>query len=562
MSILKGMAITYCEDVVAGREIAPPEVVIQCQWTLEELDYWQHEKDYPYFFDDEMIETVEGLLSLLNFATGIGVIGTPVIDGLHGFQAYFFCAIFGWKFKSNHDKYRYRDITLFIPRKNAKSWKAAVVLIIMQLTEDDYSEFYSICLDRGLAAEIKKAMSQIIDASPAISKYFKVPKTLSGQVLCKLTNSFYQPRTAESGKNNSIRPTVFIADEIGAFKDKANVNAMRSGQKNVTNAIQINTTTAYAEDKSVMLDELDYIRKVFNGTYKNDRMFALLYYAPKEHLYDDIGLYMSNPLRIEDNYNTIREDRKLAIDKPKDREEYLTKAMNHFVPSYSGESYINITDVRKCKVDKIDWTGRNVYIGLDLALTTDNCSYSMTALDEKTGDILGDSFAFVPADRVEEKSKVEKEDYLAHIGSGKCFSCGDLTVSYLFIEQMIMQIEEEHGVSIVKIGYDRANCLSTAQKLEDHGYECVQVRQHSDTLHPPTKLLQEYILSQKFQYEENTLLEVNFQNARVTEDTTLRKYVNKKKSNGKVDMVVSLIIAVYLLQLDEMLDADDFVVQV
>lgn len=46
------------------------------------------------------------------------------------------------------------------------------------------------------------------------------------------------------------------------------------------------------------------------------------------------------------------------------------------------------------------------------------------------------------------------------------------------------------------------------------------------------------------------MLETNFQNARCTEDTNLNKYVNKKKSTGKVDMVVSIINALFLLQVN------------
>ena len=71
--------------------------------------------------------------------------------------------------------------------------------------------------------------------------------------------------------------------------------------------------------------------------------------------------------------------------------------------------------------------------------------------------------------------------------------------------------------------------------------------QHSKVLHRPTKLLKEYILNKNFCYEPNKLLEINFQNARCTEDTNLNKYVNKKKSAGKVDAVVALINAIYLL---------------
>jgi phage terminase large subunit-like protein len=113
----------------------------------------------------------------------------------------------------------------------------------------------------------------------------------------------------------------------------------------------------------------------------------------------------------------------------------------------------------------------------------------------------------------------------------------------------------------VQIGYDRYNAISTVQKLEENGYECVEIKQHSSVLHMPTKLLKEQILSKGFRYDENLLLEINFQNARCTEDTNLRKYVNKKKSAGKVDAVVSLINAVYLLQQDVLFGRDKFFIQ-
>ena len=89
----------------------------------------------------------------------------------------------------------------------------------------------------------------------------------------------------------------------------------------------------------------------------------------------------------------------------------------------------------------------------------------------------------------------------------------------------------------------------------------VEVRQHSSVLHPPTKLLKEKILSHEFEYTENKLLEINFQNARCVYDTNKNQYVNKKKSTGKVDMVVSLINATYLLQQDVFLNQMDFVIQ-
>ena len=57
-------------------------------------------------------------------------------------------------------------------------------------------------------------------------------------------------------------------------------------------------------------------------------------------------------------------------------------------------------------------------------------------------------------------------------------------------------------------------------------------------------------------------MEINFQNARCTEDTNLNKYVNKKKSAGKVDAVVALINAIYLLDQGVILAGESWGAQV
>lgn len=547
-------AIQYAKDVTNAKEITTKEVKTQCKWFLDDI-YLQEDEDFEFYIDHKKLKVVEGLLMLLNFATGLGVIGKSILEGLENFQAFFIVNVFGWRFKNNPKKFRYRDITLFIPRKNAKTFLCAVIIIILMLTEDAYSEFYSICLDRELAAETKKAVSQILEASPYVGKRFKVPLSLKGKVICKLTNSFYQPRTAEANRNNAIRPSAFIADEVGAFVDYKNITAMRSGQLNVVNPLTFKLTTAYAEDKSIMLDELDYMKKVYLGLVEDKRMFALLYYAPKEHLWDDIGLYMSNPLRIEENYNEIRETRSKVAEKPKEKEEYLTKHMNHFVPSNSGQAFVNIEDVRVGKVESIDWEGHDVWVGIDLAATSDNCAFSMAT--EIDGEIYAESIAFIPTDRITEKNHLERINYYDYINQGKCFDCGARTVEYGFIENMLMEIEEKYNVTVRGYGYDFYNCLSTANKLEDAGYRTVEVVQHSKVLHTPTKYLEEAILNGKFHYENNTLLEINFQNAKVVFDNNKNKYVNKKKSNGKIDMVASLINAIYLMQQDLHLNPEE-----
>ena len=243
------------------------------------------------------------------------------------------------------------------------------------------------------------------------------------------------------------------------------------------------------------------------------------------------------------------------------RENFVTKHCNIIYQGAGTETYIDVKDVQKCKVANIDWSGRVVYLGLDLSETNDNTSVAMVSVDE-SDNILADVVAFIPEGRIDEKNTFEKIDYREFIRAMKAIACGDKVIDYAVVEDYILGIETKYGVQVQAIGYDRYNALSSAQKLERAGYNTVEIRQHSSVLHPPTKRLKEKILAGEFRYTTNKLLEINFQNARCTYDTNKNLYVNKKKSKGKVDMVVALINATYLLEQDYFLNQMDFTIQI
>lgn len=307
-----------------------------------------------------------------------------------------------------------------------------------------------------------------------------------------------------------------------------------------------------------------YSKKVLDGIEKDETVFALLYEPDETKGWetDDLILKQANPVALEipEIWEDLKKKRAKAIAVESSRENFVTKHCNIIYQGVGTETYIDVKDVQDCKVSKIDWKGRVVYLGLDLSETNDNTSVSMVSVDDDN-NILAESFAFIPDGRVEEKQAYEKVNYKELVKTDKVIACGDRVIDYAVVEDFILNLEEKYGVQIQAIGYDRWNALSTAQKLEKAGYNLVEIRQHSSVLHPPTKLLKEKILSKEFAYTQNNLLEINFQNARCVYDTNKNQYVNKKKSKGKVDMVVSLINATYLLQQDYFLNQMDFVVQ-
>lgn len=556
MNILSHPSYIYALDVLSGRTKAPKYVIIQCN----QFRLMAEGKSEKYVIDYEKVELIDDILDMLIMPKGLKA-GQPIKDCVAGFQFFFIVAVLCAVHRDNLARRRYETAVLEICRKNGKTFLIGLVFILLFLLEPKYSKFYSVAPDGSLSREVKEAITEIIGSSPVLENKFKIRRD---DIFCKITDNKYVPLNYSNSRLDGKLPSVFLVDEVGALPNPYAVEAMRSGQLTILNKLGCIISTKYPTVDNPFEDEVGYCKKVLDGLVNDDTIFALLY-EPDDTIHwstNDEILEHGNPLALEvpEIMEDLKKKRGVAVEVPSKRENFITKHCNIIYQGLGTESYIDVNKLREGRIDKIDWTGRRVWLGLDLAMTNDNCSIGMVS--EEDGDILAEAIAFIPEDRIEEKTKFEKIDYHAFVREMKCIACGDMTVDYEVIEQFILDIESKYGVEVVGIGYDRYNCLSTAQKLKSAGYKVVEVRQHSSVLHPPTKLIKECIESNRFKYIENLLLEINFQNARVTEDTNLNKYVNKKKSNGKVDMVVSLINAVYLMQQDVIFNVGgDFVIQ-
>ena len=553
-------AYEYCKKSIE-LETTPKYVKLQMQDFIDICDG----KNEKYIFSKKKYNQLENILKLLIMPKGLKA-GQTLYQCTTGYQWLFYSAILCVVYKDNPNKRRYETGVLEICRKNFKTYTIATLFIILFILEPKFSKFYSVAPDGQLSKEVKTAIEETIKSSPLIYEYKgeKRFKMLRDYIKFNPKESIYTPLSYTTSTADGKLPNVFIADEVGALPVSYMIEAMRSGQLNILNKLGFIISTKYPTIDNPFEDEVSYSKKILDKIITDETRFSLLYEPddPKNWETDDLVLKQSNPvaLEIKEIWEDLLKKRAYAIAVESARENFVTKHCNIIYQGTGTESYIDVADVQKCKVSNIDWNGRVVYLGLDLAQTNDNTAIGMVSVDDDN-NILFDSIAFIPEGRIEEKNAFEKIDYRSFIRAMKCIACGDRVIDYGVIEDFIMNIESKYGVQVQAIGYDRYNCLSTASKLEKAGMNCVEIRQHSSTLHSPTKLFKEKILNGEAKYTENKLLEINFQNARCTYDTNKNLYVNKKKSKGKVDMVVALINAMYLLEQDVFLNSMDFVVQ-
>ena len=559
--IKKHPSYRYAKKACGSKSKVPDYVKKQCKEFIKICDG----KSKKFFINTDRVEKIDKILMLIRMPKGLKI-NHSIYDCVAGFQWVLIIASLCVMCSDNEAKRRYETIVLEIARKNGKTFIIAVLFILLFFLEPMFSYFYSVAPDGSLSREIKKAIEEIIGYNPKIfpkegkDRMFKVRRD---DIECFLTSSKYIPLNYSNSRLDGKLPNVFLVDEVGALPNLYAIEAMRSGQLTILNKLGFIISTKYPTANNPFEDEVLYCKKVLDGFVKDDKVFSLLYEPDdKENWTDnDNILAHANPLALEikEMWQDLLTKRQRAIEVESARENFLTKHCNIIYQGIGTESYIDINLVKKCSVKKIDWTAKRVWLGVDLAQTNDNCAVAIAGVDDND-NILATVMAFIPEGRIDEKSKFEHVDYRRFVEQMKCIACGDMVVDYGVIEDFVFNVEAKLGCEVVAIGYDRYNAMSSAQKWNQK-YTTVEIRQHSDTLHPPTKLLAEKVENGQFRYEANTLLEINFENAKCTYDTNMNRYVNKKKSSGKVDMVVALINAIYLLQQDIIFN-DGFVVQV
>lgn len=573
-----GRAYKYAQWAVSETEgMVPHYVKVQAQQWMDIVDDYNEDA----YVDEKEFEKICNLLKLMIHPD----VHCSIYDAMEDYAWLLITATLCTMWREGSEIYDdnkvsfesckiryYTTALLEISRKNHKTFYCAVIIILLMLTGVGFGRYFSVAPTLAQSSEVKLAVRKILKSSPLlVDEEDPAFKILRSEVTCNINESNFTPLAYSNDNLDSRLANAFVADEAGGM-DSYPLEAMRSSQIEIINNLGMVISTQYPNDDNVFIDEVDIAKKLLDGVLESEDVgtyFSLLYEPDDELKTGEIWqkdgrcIYQSNPIAVEKKavYKNIIKKRTAAILYENKRENYLCKHNNIRYRGLGVEGYIDIQKVKLCfgEIEKEWWKGRKVWIGLDLSLSEDNTAAAMVT--EENGIIYAKVLGFLPDGRIEQKTSKEHVNYKRCIDHGDCIACGDEVIDYSVVENKIMTLEEEYGVTIMQIGYDKWNAISSVQKFEAAGYKCVEIKQHSSVLHAPTKLLKEKILSKEFIYDSNRLLEINFQNARCTEDTNLNKYVNKKKSAGKVDMVVSLINAMYLLQQYMLYGVDDFSVQ-
>ena len=437
-----------------------------------------------------------------------------------------------------------------------KSFLTALIEILILLRSSNFAQHGIGGLTRDVSSLVKQATIELIKSSPAISKYFKITRE---KITCLLNESTMKNFSGDANTNNGLLLSSYIVDETACLPNNDLIGVLKLSQMSLTagaSPLAIYISTQYDMQFSIFNEMIDYHKKVLQDLIPNapQSTFGLLFELDEEDYanYDNPELWIkASPLQAKPSNKIgmkfLLDEFSKAKEIPAKLKEFKIKILNMRVYADDSESFVALDDLRKGKLDgPFSFKNKNVYIGIDLSLTTDTTSISIVHYDDINNKFFSEIHCFVPADTLHQRSKIEKIDYQMMCLNKYCYACGDRIIDYAFIEEFLIKRVEFLECNVLGIGYDKFNAMSSVNRWANVGFETIEVRQISYVLSAGTKLFKESILQNRFFYVPNRLFEIQMSNARTAYDTNLNQYVNKKRSTGRIDMCVSTIIAFVL----------------
>lgn len=523
-------AYKYCKRVATGEVPSNKWMILFANKFIKDIERSKDES-FPYFFDVEKAYFIEEFIYQLKYTEGLKV-GENIV--LADFQSNIVQNAFCWRLKEDKSIYRYREIIVYLPRKQGKSYIISLLGLIGMMLEPN-AQVYNGASKLAQAQILVNMAINLVKSNPELAEHFKIYKKY-----LEFSGSIFNAVSSNAISQDGINPSTIMLDE-SMVVERALRDSLTSGflmRKNYQ-TFMISTEYDVQHEDNWFCEMLEYGKKVLEGTFEDERILPIMYCLDSADEVHNKELWVkANPILEEIPATAIENEYKKALENPKIMKNLLIKQFN--VPQKTSEdnSYLVMDKWKVNAVDKIDFEGKEVHIGVDLSLTTDISSVSM--MYKEDGKYYVKSVGFIPEDSLSKRR--EKFDYRLSASKGELFIREGMIVDYDFIENYIRNIEKQYKCKIKTINFDPYNAVNMMLSLSND-YEVVEIRQSMTNLSAPTKEFRNEVYLGNVIYEKSMLFDWCVSNAITRIDKSENEMLDKSKSKNRIDLLVASIFA-------------------
>lgn len=553
-------ATQYAFDVLDEKLTTGYLMKLACFRHLRDLQRVSDDK-FGFYYDIKEVDKI------LKFAAIAPNVDTNEPTKLMPWQKFIFAMLFGWRDALGTK--RFTRVVLSVARGQGKSYLMAIYMAYsfliesMGLSNQDFlvtAENYD--QTGKLYGYIANMLKSIIEQQPVFKKLAEEDDLVihehTGISMRKFNNNL-RPLSFNAGKYDSYHFTTAVFDEVGNIKTREGTKKIVSGQVKVPNHQYIEISTSYPDPSVPFHDEQKTIQQVMEQDFSReaDRTLGLIWAQDSlDETFKEDTWIKSNPLLglpsqhdvLLDGLRDKRDSDMLAgtVD------DFQNKNLNLWLQEATN-SYLKLSDIERAIIPSFDIRGRDVYIGFDYSMFSDNTAIAFVypyqgANGEQKWHI--EQHSFIPwekAGSIQAKEKQDGIDYRQLAKKGYCTitSHPQGLINDDQVYDWLLTYVEENNLHVTFFGYDAWGATNAIKQMDiNTDFPLEAIRQRTSELKDPTKFLQKIFVEGNISRLDDKIMEKALINAEIYEDK-IGIQVDKAKATLKIDVVDAIIDALY-----------------
>lgn len=551
----------YCFDVLDEKIKTGYLIRLACFRHLQDLKR-QGEHNFPYHY------SMSEANNLLKFASVCPDVDTGEPTELMDWQKFIFSQLIGWR--NDEGGKRFSRAIVSISRGQGKTFLMAILMCYSYLIESlglsnqDYLvTSINFKQTNKIFGYIKSMMRKVSSIEPFKQLAKETDLHLQNdQIIEKKTNNILRAISHESGQydqQGSFHFTTAIFDEIGEVASREKISKIISGQVKVKNRQFIQISTAYPDPSVPYHEDEKMIEELMekDSDRDGDTYLGLIWSQDSlDETFKPDTWVKSNPLL------GLNSQKKVLMQGLRDKRDadmlagtvgdFQNKNLNLWLQEATN-SYLKLDDVERAVKDDFDCYGRQVYIGFDYSMFSDNTGVAFVfpyqdADGAPKWHIKQHSFIpFNKAGSIEAKEKQDGIDYRSLAKKGYCTitSHPQGLINDDQVYQWILDFVHDNNLKVIFFGYDAWGATVAIKQMEiNTEWPLNPIRQRTSELKDPTKFLQTGLIESTITRDDDPIMEKALLNAEIVEDK-IGIQVDKAKATLKIDVVDAIIDAFY-----------------
>jgi phage terminase large subunit-like protein len=468
--------------------------------------------------------------------------------------------IFGWV-RADGTR-RYREVFLYVPRKNGKSILASSIANLVFFTDQEPgAEIYMAAAEREQASIVFNVAKAQINNDPILQSKCNIQKYVvtSPDEMCVM-----RAVSSDGATKHGFNPHCVIVDEVHVHNSPDLIEAFETGIGARRQPLIIYLTTADYQRESICNTKYKYACAVRDGIIKDPYFLPVIYEASIDDDWTDPTTWAKANPNFGLSVKTEMMERacQKAIDVPSSENSFkrfhlniITEAVNRFFSMTKWDRCTGITTVDQGNTQVeyqdayIDWVeqlkDRPCYAGLDLASTTDVAALSLVFPPEEDDEPVKTlMFFWIPSDNAVEREKKDKVPYTTWRNQNFITMTEGNVIDYDVIRKTINDLAKTYN--LMDIAVDKWNASQLITQLQGDGLNVLAYSQSFNSFNEPTKELERLVTAKELDHAGNPVLRWMAANTNVKarEDGYIKPVKPEGKLASKIDGIVALIMGI------------------